>query len=137
MGKVMVITHGELAQSFYETVGMFVAERGGMSFLGLGVDIGEFRNKLRIELLESKEKEFLVLIDLFGGTPFNIVATLIKEVEKKKKKIYVLTGVNLPMLLEIAPLMDELNCQEMKEMALAAGREGIRDLMEELQERGL
>ena len=80
LGKVMVITHGELAQSFYETVGMFVAERGGMSFLGLGVDIGEFRNKLRIELLESKEKEFL------------------KKASKFLKMIAIITGVILTII---------------------------------------
>ena len=39
MGKVIVVTHGGLAESFYETAGMFFAERSGLTVLGLGVDL--------------------------------------------------------------------------------------------------
>ncbi len=136
MGKVIVVTHGGLAESFYETAGMFIAERSGLTVLGLGVDLEKFKNELRAAVIESEETELLILADLFGGTPFNSAAALCREVRTAGKQIEILTGLNLPMLLEILPFAEDMSCSELKEMALRAGREGIRDLMEELKNSG-
>lgn len=136
MGKVIVVTHGGLAESFYETAGMFIAERSGLAVLGLGVDLEKFKNKLSSAVIESEETEFLILADLFGGTPFNLAAALCREARMAGKQIEILTGLNLPMLLEILPFAENLSCTELKEMALRAGREGIHDLMEELRNSG-
>ncbi|HIX90714.1 MAG TPA: PTS fructose transporter subunit IIA [Candidatus Agathobaculum pullicola] len=132
MGKVIILTHGELAKSLYESTGMFIADRTGLEALGLGIDIEAFRTSLRKTLLEDAEQDFLILADLFGGTPFNIAASLISEVKEQGKKMEVITGVNLPMLLEIVPLISEMSCQELKKIALEVGTEGIRDLIAEL-----
>ena len=94
MGKVIILTHGELATSLYESTGMFIADRTGLEALGLGVDIEAFRTSLRKMLLEDAETDFLILADLFGGTPFNIAASLISEVKEKGKNMEVITGFN-------------------------------------------
>lgn len=80
MGKVIVVTHGGLAESFYETAGMFIAERSGLTVLGLGVDLEKFKNELRAAVIESEETELLILADLFGGTPFNSAAALCRGI---------------------------------------------------------
>ena len=150
MGKVIVVTHGGLAESFYETARMFIAERSGLTVLGLGVDLEKFKNELRAmdnasfhsknelraAVIESEETELLILADLFGGTPFNSAAALCREARTAGKQIEILTGLNLPMLLEILPFAEDMSCSELKEMALRAGREGIHDLMEELKNLG-
>lgn len=136
MGKVIVVTHGGLAESFYETAGMFITERNGLTVLGLGVDLEKFKNELRTAVVESEATELLILADLFGGTPFNSAAALCREARTAGKQIEILTGLNLPMLLEILPFAEDMSCSELKEMALRAGREGIHDLMEELKNLG-
>ncbi len=132
MGKVIILTHGELAKCLYESTGLFIADREGLEALGLGVDIEGFRMSLRKLVLEDAEKDFLILADLFGGTPFNIAASLIGQAKEQGKNMEVITGVNLPMLLEIVPLIREMPCQELKKIAMEVGTEGIRDLMAEL-----
>lgn len=132
MGKTIILTHGELAECLYDSVGLFIADRTGLEALGLGVDIEDFRMSLRRMVLDDSEKDFLILADLFGGTPFKIAASLINEAQKQGKCMEVITGVNLPMLLEIVPLIPEMNCQSLKKIAFEVGTEGIRDLMAEL-----
>lgn len=134
MGKVIIITHGELAQCLYDSTGMFLADRIGLETIGLGVDIEQFKCSLREKVLDAEETDFLLLADLFGGTPFNLAASILAEAKQKGKHVEVLTGVNLPMLLEITPLISTLPCHELKQIAMEVGTQGIRDLLAELSQ---
>jgi len=62
----------------------------------------------------------LVLTDMFGGTPSNLSLSFLKE-----KKVEVLTGVNLPMVVEVAQNRDRLTLSELGEKAQEAGRKSI------------
>ena len=53
----------------------------------------------------------LVFVDMFGGTPCNSVAKILKQYPK----IDVITGVNLPMLLTAITMMN--NAKNVEEMA--------------------
>ena len=64
----------------------------------------------------------LVLADLFGGTPSNIASLSLERAERA-----VVTGVNLPMLLEALMRRDELALAALALAALQAGRAGIVD----------
>jgi len=62
----------------------------------------------------------LILADMFGGTPSNLSFSFLKE-----KRVEVLTGVNLPMVLAVAQDRDRLSLSELGERAEKAGRRGI------------
>jgi PTS system mannose-specific IIA component len=47
-------------------------------------------------------KGVLVLTDMFGGTPSNLAMTFLGE-----NKVEVITGVNLPMLIKLAGLIEK------------------------------
>lgn len=134
MGKVIIITHGDLAQCLYDSTGMFIADRTGLEAIGLGVDIEQFKLTLQEKILETDEMDFLLLADLFGGTPFNLAASLLTQAKQSGKNVEVVTGVNLPMLLEITPLIGTLPCSELKQIAVEVGTQGIRDLLAELSQ---
>ena len=55
----------------------------------------------------DKGKGVLVLTDLFGGTPSNISLSFIKE-----GKVEVLTGVNLPMVLKLSEVKDDMTLRD-------------------------
>ena len=65
-------------------------------------------------------KGVLVLTDMFGGTPTNLSLSLLG----KRHDVEVLTGVNLPMLLRVFSNR-QLPLEELTELALKAGRDGI------------
>ncbi len=62
----------------------------------------------------------LVLTDMFGGTPSNLSLSFLKE-----ERVEVLTGVNLPMVVEVAQNRNRMTLSEMGEHAQEAGKRGI------------
>ena len=62
----------------------------------------------------------LILTDMFGGTPSNLSFSFLKE-----GAVDVLTGVNLPMVVEVAQNRQRLNLSELGEKAKEAGTRGI------------
>jgi len=55
----------------------------------------------------DKGKGVLILTDLFGGTPSNISLSFIKE-----GKVEVLTGVNLPMVLKLSEVKEDMTLRD-------------------------
>lgn len=81
------------------------------------------------ELLRSISEEIealdhgqgvLVLTDMFGGTPSNLSLSFLRE-----EMVEVLTGVNLPMVIEVAQSRERMTLDELGEKAQEAGTKGI------------
>ncbi|RLC32521.1 MAG: PTS sugar transporter [Deltaproteobacteria bacterium] len=62
----------------------------------------------------------LVLTDMFGGTPSNLSLSFLEE-----EAVEVLTGVNLPMVVEVAQKRNHMGLSELGERAQEAGKRGI------------
>lgn len=135
LAKVVVLTHGDLARSLYETVGLFFNERDGLEALCMDVDMEGFKAKLRQSVMDSPEEEILILVDLFGGTPFNMAAAMMGDAKNQGKKIEIVSGVNLPMLLEVTANIPHSSLEELSRIAFDIGRVGIRDLMTEINSK--
>jgi PTS system mannose-specific IIA component len=60
------------------------------------------------------------MTDLFGGTPSNMAMSFLKE-----GKIEVLTGVNLPMVIEFCSKRERLQLPDLAVELQRCGREGI------------
>lgn len=137
MVKVLVLTHGELAEAFMQTLQLFIAQPDQMLAMGLGDEPEKMREFLRSEVVDGSGREFLILVDLFGGTPFNIAASMIPEAAGKGKRVEVVTGANLPMLMQIAFDMDEASLEDLKASAIESGTTGVQDLMARLAEQDM
>ena len=97
MVAIIVAAHGETAPALLKTSGMILGEIEGVTpvtFLpGQGPE----------DLLEAyaaavgPEEDVLLLVDLFGGSPYNAGARFVAEREHAD----VVTGVNLPMVIEV------------------------------------
>ncbi len=62
----------------------------------------------------------LILTDMFGGTPTNLSLSFFKE-----NKVDILTGINLPMLIDIAQNRTNLSLSDLGEKAVATGKKNI------------
>ncbi|MDD2898480.1 MAG: PTS sugar transporter subunit IIA [Desulfuromonadaceae bacterium] len=62
----------------------------------------------------------IILTDLFGGTPSNMAMSFLKE-----GSIEVVTGVNLPMMIEFSSRRERMQVSELAAALQRAGREGI------------
>ena len=129
MVNLILMTHGTLADSLKETLSLFF-DAENLTALSLDDDPEGMRESLKARLEQGQE--FLILVDLFGGTPFNIAASLLSHAEACGKRVELVSGVNLPMLMEVILNLEDAGLDELVQSAQEMGKFGIRDLMAEL-----
>jgi len=126
---IVITSHGTLAEGLRAAAQMILGQQEAVQTVGLGPaeDLDEFLTKLRQAAAEvNRDSGVLVLADLFGGSPCNTAAYLVQE------GMEVVTGANLPMLLEALSQREERNPKELAEAVIAAAREGTRRLADVL-----
>jgi len=132
MISVIIGTHGMFSQEILKSAEMIFGAQenvGSVSFKpGEGVEhlVGKY-NEL-ISKLDSTEG-ILFMVDLFGGSPFN-AASLIAM---KHNNMEIVTGVNLPMILETLGSREFSSLPELLAIAENSGKEAIRVLNKNLQ----
>ena len=82
-----------------------------------------FGEKLETVLQDVKGQETLILIDLFGGTPYNVAARQVL-----KEHVECVTGANLPMLLELVMSRDDATLSQLAEDIAQAGQGSVKNL---------
>jgi PTS system mannose-specific IIA component len=96
---VLIVTHGEFGKALLETLQMIVGETVGIHSVPLlSQDSGEnLRLKIEktLDQVDPRSQGTLILVDMLGGTPFNVSIQLATE-----RNVKVVTGVNLPMLVQ-------------------------------------
>ena len=86
--------------------------------------MGEALEELKAEMdqkIASLSGTVICLVDLKGGTPFNTLIGL----KEKYPAIEIITGVNIPMLLELFMSRNQLAPKELIKMVIEAGKSGV------------
>jgi mannose PTS system EIIA component len=125
MVGVVLVTHGRLADELISAVKFVVADKSSVKIEGVCLDTREefetFTKKIKNAIKKVDEGEgILIITDMFGGTPSNVSLTFLEG-----KKLEVLSGVNLPMLLKLATLPSKVTLDEAVKIAESAGRDNI------------
>ncbi|MGL4654800.1 MAG: PTS sugar transporter subunit IIA [Sarcina sp.] len=124
MYKLLLVSHGELCKGILNAGKMILGDVEDIEYVSLtdeGVDTFEKRLKEKLENIRTECKDILVLADLFGGTPFN--KSFAESVVDKNIKI--VTGLNLPMLIE-SSINSGGSLEDGYNAALTAGQQGVR-----------
>lgn len=134
MVGIILASHGDFANGILQSGSMIFGEQSDVSAVCLYQNEGpdDFRLKVEkaIETFKNKD-QILFLVDLWGGTPFNQVSTLMNG---KEDKWAIVTGLNLPMLIEAYGLrLSEDNAHKIASSILSPGREGIKVQPEKLE----
>jgi len=110
---IVIASHGQLAAGFKDALEMIMGSQEKMVALALKPEMGpeEYREELKkaAEGLETPDG-VLIMADLFGGSPAN-AATYLLQMENPP--VEVVTGVNLPVLLEITNMRESHSLQEL------------------------
>jgi PTS system mannose-specific IIA component len=125
MIHIVLVSHGELGDALIQAAEMIAgpAERVFSVPLLPGESPESFGEKLGVALQEIEGEETLVLIDLFGGTPYNVAARRVLQ-----ENVECVTGANLPMLLELLMSRDDASLPELAEAIAHAGQESVKNL---------
>ncbi|WP_416260142.1 PTS mannose transporter subunit IIAB [Gibbsiella quercinecans] len=125
---IIIGTHGTAAEQLLKTAEMLLGEQDNVAFIDFVP--GENAETL-IEKYTSKLSGLdtsggvLFLVDTWGGSPFNAASRIAVD----KEHYEVVTGVNIPMLVETFMARDDNpSFDELVALALETGREGVKAL---------
>lgn len=131
MIKLMIVTHGPLADALKESSAMFF---GSMSkeveTIGLyPTDNPEELKEKICEKVESMDDGdgIMVFVDIFAGSPFNMTAVAIDEL-KEAHKIQCYTGINMPFLMEALSSCHTMSLEELTKHLSEIAKDTIVDL---------
>ena len=129
MIHVIIVTHGNLGAELLKSAEMIAGEIKGIDSVSLLKEDNplSFEEKV-IQVIGKEEGQLLFLADIFGGTPYNTAVSLLK-----KWDAWIVTGVNLPMVLEAATTIEAVEkAKDMAENLLKAwsGRIVSRETLE-------
>lgn len=96
--NLIVMSHGKLAYEIMESAKMILGDISGYEIVSMldedGFEITSKKLQKSIDKLGTND--ILILVDLYGGTPFN-VANIYSQ---KGNNITLISGMNLAMILE-------------------------------------
>ncbi len=126
---VIIATHGEFGNVLLSTLNMILGDFEGVLSVTLSSEDSRetFMEKMEkgIQEVDPGGKGTLVLVDMLGGTPFNIAVQLAQT-----RKVEVVTGVNLPMLIKVSSHREETDLKFLAGEVQKATRESIVTSME-------
>jgi PTS system mannose-specific IIA component len=99
---IVVVTHGQLAAELVNAARQIVGHIPRIAAVSIGWadDMTAAREAIARALAEVGEEGVLVLTDMFGGTPTNVMLPFLSD------RVEIVTGVNLPMLIKLTGLRE-------------------------------
>lgn len=133
MMKLLLISHGSFASGLLNSFEMIAGKNEDISAISLTDEgIGEFSLRLKSYLNEHREETIFILCDIKGGTPFN---EAYREYLANPEKIRLITGMNLPMLIEMGVMLsDDADFEELFTVGIHAGQASIEGIIESFEE---
>ncbi len=128
---IVIASHGSLARALLSSAEMIVGDQEGVTAVCLEPqdNLETFQATLSRAIDQADQGAgVMVLLDVFGGTPGN--ATLLRMREHEFPAV---SGVNLPMLLEVLLSRRALSPESLAELALESGARGIVDITARLR----
>ncbi len=131
---VVIVTHCHLAEELICAAQLVVGEEV-KQFQAVSVEPKDGSDMIREKIMAAIRKVdtgqgILILTDMYGGTPSNISLSFLEE-----KKIEVITGVNLPMLLKLATYRNNLDLEQLAAFITDYGQRNINLASEVLRKR--
>lgn len=120
MVPIIVATHGTLALQLVKTAEAILGAQTGLTAIGLEAHEGIEDLQRKFQSVLPLAGGCLILVDIFGGTPCNVSLGLAQT-----RRLQVLTGVNLPMLVEALTHRSEEDLEALAEQVRAKGQKSI------------
>ena len=134
MVGIILASHGEFAKGILQSGAMIFGEQENVQAVTLmpseGPDDLKAKMKDAIASFDNQD-QVLILVDLWGGTPFNQANSLFEE---HKDKWAIVAGMNLPMVIEAYSSRSSMeSAHEIAAFILNSAKEGIKVKPEELE----
>jgi PTS system mannose-specific IIA component len=120
---LVLVTHGRLAVEFRSALEHVVGPQKQIEAVTIGPD--DDIERCRQQIIDAVNKVdsgdgVAILTDMFGGTPSNLAISVMNT-----PNVEVVAGINLPMLVKLAKVRDDMPLVEAVGHAQEAGRKYI------------
>lgn len=120
---LIIVTHGDLAKEFVAALEHVVGPQQQIAAVSIAPndDMEERRDAIlaAVKTVDSGDGA-IILTDMFGGTPSNLAISVMES-----GSVEVIAGVNLPMLVKLARIREEVALIDALKQAQEAGRKYI------------
>jgi PTS system mannose-specific IIA component len=121
---IVVVTHSHLGEALLEAAEFVLGSRPTAA-VSVSIDLNQNVDRLREKVAAgikkvNQDQGVLILTDMFGGTPSNISYSFLEE-----GRIEVLSGVNLPVLVQALDRRAKVPIGELGISLEAFGRKSI------------
>ena len=123
---VLIITHGHLGEGLLDSAAMICGQVDVARSLSYNAGTSpEDLDRQVDELLSEcgEDNQLLFLTDLPGGTPSRIAAKFAAQGHAEA-----VTGVNLPMVIEVIQAAERRDIASLASLAVEKGRDGVIDI---------
>lgn len=124
---ILVMSHKEAAKAMLESVEMIAGKQDNTKYICFYETMSNEDLMEEIEYATSSmntENGLCILTDLFGGTPFKVAYMY----AQKSKSIQVISGFNLPMLLDACLSRSILSLEELVDHIECSSKNGIKTI---------
>jgi len=121
---ILIVTHRRLGDALIEAAEFILGTRPE-ALVSVSIDLNENADVLRGKIANGLKKVksehgVLILTDMFGGTPSNLSYSFLEE-----GHVEVISGVNLPILIQAASTRDKMNLEELAVKLEEFGKKSI------------
>jgi mannose/fructose/sorbose-specific phosphotransferase system IIA component len=120
--QIVVASHGELARALVNTAELIAGQQVDVRYYTLmpGDDVKAFQTSL--SEVVNQARPTLVLVDMAGGTPWNAALA----VAAQNERVRVVSGVSLPMLLEVTFSRQGTSIDQLAALAVQTGAQAVQ-----------
>ncbi|MGO3874310.1 MAG: PTS sugar transporter subunit IIA [Lacticaseibacillus paracasei] len=136
---VLLVSHSDYAKGLKKSVEMIAGNNE--QFQALAFDEEDSLDSLKAKILLSALQldtgaGVIIFVDLLGATPFNASVVCAKQLEYEKHDIRVLSGMNLPMVLETLGqrIQPNIELDTLYPAILKIGTSGIQEARQYISE---
>ncbi|MEJ2100859.1 MAG: PTS fructose transporter subunit IIA [Desulfobacterales bacterium] len=121
---IVIVTHRQLGDALIEAAEFIMGNRPE-ALVSVSIDLNESVDVLRGKIADGirkvkSEDGLLILTDMFGGTPSNLSYSFLEA-----GHIEVISGVNLPILIQAANTRTKMNLEELAVKLEEFGKKSI------------
>lgn len=126
MVGIIAISHGPFSKALIKSVEMLYGKQDKVEAISLdqGESMESLNNRINEIIKGFQVNEVLIMVDLLGGTPYNA-----SSIEIENSNINVITGLNMPMILEALLFRNE-TLEKISDITTEAGKSGIVNVKE-------
>lgn len=125
---IVIATHGKFSTGLIDAAGVIMGNTENIIDVNLnaGDDIDQLGVKIKSAIMEVNQGDgVIVLVDLLSASPYNQSVLATSQLDPElRDNVYIVGGVNLPMLLEvISHQLLQTPVEQVAEAAVAAVKE--------------